>query len=88
MLIVALVLSSLISVYSLLLVARGLLSWTNYSRDSKVYEICFIMTEPLLRPIRDFLFRCETFRSCPIDFSSLILIILLGIASRLLFLFV
>ena len=88
MLIVALVLSSLISVYSLLLVARSLLSWTNYSRDSKVYEICFIMTEPLLRPIRDFLFRYETFRSCPIDFSSLILIILLGIASRLLFLFV
>ena len=88
MLIVAVVLSSLISVYSLLLLARGLLSWTNYSRDSKVYEICFIMTEPLLRPIRDFLFRFEVFRSMPIDFSSLILIILLSIASRLLFLFV
>ena len=88
MLIVAVVLSSLISVYSLLLLARGLLSWTDYSRDSKVYEICFIMTEPLLRPIRDFLFRYETFRSCPIDFSSLILIILLSIVSRLLFLFV
>ena len=88
MYIFAVVISSLISIYSLMLVARGLLSWTNYSRDSKVYEICFIMTEPLLRPIRDFLFRYEVFRSCPIDFSSLILIILLSIASRLLFLFV
>ena len=81
-------LSSLISVYSLLLLARGLLSWTNYSRDSKVYEICFIMTEPILRPIRDFLFRFEVFRTCPIDFSSLVLIILLSVLSRVLFLFV
>ncbi|MBQ8344098.1 MAG: YggT family protein [Clostridia bacterium] len=88
MLIVAVVLSSLISVYSLLLLARGLLSWTNYSRDSKVYEICFIMTEPILRPIRDFLFRFEVFRTCPIDFSSLVLIILLSVLSRVLFLFV
>ena len=78
-------LSSLISIYELILCARAICSWVPYFQESRVYDFAFTVTEPVLRPIRDFLFRFDIFRRCPIDFSCLLLFLLLGGASRLLF---
>ena len=87
MYIVAATVSTLTSAYSLIILLRCLLSWFEYTRESKAYEICYIMTEPILAPIRDFLYRFEALRSCPIDFAPWIFIIILNAISRLLFLF-
>jgi uncharacterized protein YggT (Ycf19 family) len=74
---------SLISIYELILCARAICSWVPYFQESKLYEFAFMLTEPVLRPIRDFLFRFDVFRRCPIDFSTLILFISLSVISRL-----
>ena len=85
---VAVTFSTLCSAYSLIVLLRCLLSWFDYSRSSKAFEICFVMTEPILAPIRDFLHRFEVLRSCPIDLAPWVFILLLDALSGLLFLFV
>ena len=77
---------SLISLFELVLVARAIFSWLPSLHDTKVYELVYRLTEPLLQPIRDFLFRFDFFRRLPIDFSMLILFLLTGAFSRLLLL--
>ncbi|MBQ8392418.1 MAG: YggT family protein [Clostridia bacterium] len=84
MLIFVSVILSLVSVYELILVARAICSWVPYFQESRVYEFAFMLTEPVLRPIRDFLLRFDIFRRCPIDFSMIFLFILMSIGSRLL----
>ena len=74
---------SLISIYELILCARAICSWVPYFQESRVYEFSFMLTEPVLRPIRDFLFRFDVFRRCPIDLSMLFLFFALGGISRL-----
>lgn len=79
---------TLISIYEAILVVRAICSWVPYFQESRVYEFAFKLTEPVLYPIRSFLFRFEFFKRFPIDFSMLILFLLLGGFSRLILLLV
>ena len=42
---------SLISLFELVLVARAIFSWLPSLHDTKVYELVYRLTEPLLQPI-------------------------------------
>ena len=77
------ILFTLISLYELVLVVRAICSWIPYFQESRVYELAYKLTEPVLYPIRNFLFRFDFFKRFPIDFSMLILFLLLGGFSRL-----
>lgn len=75
---------SAISIYELILLIRAVISWIPSLQDTRVYEIAYRLTEPLLLPIRKFLYRFEFMRRFPIDFSMIVLILLMGAFSRLL----
>ncbi len=77
-------------VYFLLLLVRVIFSWVRVRRPHRVLRaverMCFAATEPLLRPIRNALFRYQ--RGVPVDFSpiiaGLIIIVVRNLLVRLL----
>lgn len=79
-----LVIYCLLSAFELLLFVRAICSWVSYFRESRVYSFAYKLTEPILRPVRDALFRIEWVRRCPIDLSFLLVVIITSIASSLL----
>ncbi|MCD4817603.1 MAG: YggT family protein [Candidatus Cloacimonetes bacterium] len=71
---------ALIQVYSLLIIIRVVISWINIPRDNIFYEILFNLTEPVLGAVRRQL--SGFFPNMMIDFSPMIVIILLEIISN------
>ena len=72
-------------VYYVLLFIRIIFSWLNIRRPHpivmQVQRIAYAATEPLLRPIRNFLARYQ--RGMPIDFSPLVAWLLIEVFLRL-----
>ncbi|MBO5313254.1 MAG: YggT family protein [Clostridia bacterium] len=73
-----LVLYYLLAIYDLFFWVRAICSWVPSFRESKVYYISYKLTEPILRPVRDLLFRMEFARRCPIDLSFLAVVLILS----------
>ena len=65
-----------IEVYSYIVLASVLISWVGLSRDHPVVEVLDTFTEPLLKPIRNFMPDMGG-----MDFSPIVLIVLLNILS-------
>lgn len=86
--ILIIVIYSILSAYELLFFVRAICSWVPYFRDSRVYEFSYKLTEPILRPVRDAMFRIDWIRRCPIDLSFLVVVILLSAVSNLLLFFI
>ena len=74
-------LNTLLYVFDLLLLVRAVCSWVPSFRESVVYRYAYIITEPVLRPIRDLLYRAEWARRCPIDLSFLVVILIVNLLS-------
>lgn len=66
-------------VYIFILFARVLCSWIRVNPFSKIYQFIFSLTEPLLLPIRRLMPK-----TMMLDFSPMILMVLIIIAQRLL----
>lgn len=72
-----------VQIYSFIVLARVLLTWfPNVDPYNPIVRFLFDVTEPALRPIRDFL-RQQFPNTGPIDFSPLVLLLLLTVLSRL-----
>lgn len=69
------------ALYALILV-RVVFSWVRPRRMPRVLRwiehVTFVTTEPMLRPVRNLLFRYQ--RGSPIDFSPLVLYLLIELA--------
>lgn len=65
-------------VFDLLLIVRAICSWVDSFRQSMVYRFAFTVTEPILRPVRDLLFKIEWVRRCPLDLSFLAVVLLVN----------
>ncbi|HMI89051.1 MAG TPA: YggT family protein [Polyangiaceae bacterium] len=69
----------ILDIYTLVILASVILSWTGLAYDHPLVRIARTLTEPMLRPIR---------RVLPvvggIDFSPMILLVLIGFLRRLL----
>lgn len=77
---IRLILSYILSIYSLILLARVLLTWfPNIDRYNPIIKFLFDVTEPVLAPIRNALPRTMGF-----DFSPLIVFLLISVIQRLL----
>ena len=61
-----------------------LAGWFIRNRDNKIYRFFAKIAEPPLYPIRLILHRFEYFRNSPIDFSPLVMYLLLHLLVRLL----
>ena len=70
--------------YYLLLIVRSVMSWLRTPSYAspwlRLWNFVYSATEPLLRPIRRLLLRLS--RGAPLDFSPLVLILLLSVVER------
>ena len=63
---------------------RAILSWFPVNDDNLLSRIAFVVTEPIIAPIRKLLDRLGWFRNLPIDMSFLVAVLLLSLVSGLL----
>lgn len=73
-----------LSIFQTVLIVRAILSWIPPVRRSRFFWFLDKITEPFLRPIRQILFKISWLRQIPIDFSSLILFIIIDFAIMML----
>jgi len=73
------IINSLLQVYIYIIIIRALVSWFSPNPDNSFWRFLCELTEPPLQKIRDFLPR-----NLMIDFSPIILIILISFLQRLL----
>ena len=69
-------LSLLINGFDLLLLANAICSWVPEWRMSKVYIYSSRIIDPILQPIRKFMWRFDFARRCPIDLSFIVLVLI------------
>lgn len=67
-------------IYEMVLLARVLMSWIHPEPDHSVWKILWMLTEPILAPIR----RALPIGGMGMDFSPIIVFLLLGVVERVL----
>ncbi len=67
----------LVNLYTLVILARVLMSWVNIDPYSPLARVIFDLTEPVLAPVRNLLPPAGGF-----DFSPIIVIILLSVLTQ------
>ena len=72
-------LSAILRVYELLFIVRALLSWFPGANTGGVGEFLYAVTEPILAPIREVLWKIPFLQGIPIDFSVLVAYILIDV---------
>ena len=69
----------LFRLFELFLLGRVIISWLPLDYSIPIVRFLYTFTEPILAPIRNFLFRFRFFQSLPIDFSPLLAYLLIDI---------
>ena len=69
--------SLLIDMFCLIMLVRAIFSWFPTENEGKLQRIVFHMTEPIINPVRKFLWRMGWFQGFPIDMSFMITYLLL-----------
>lgn len=75
----------LLNLLQWLLVFRALISWFPQVQASRIGEMLYAVTEPMIAPCRSFLGRFRSLRTMPFDFSTLLAFFLLAMAQSLLY---
>ena len=73
------ILFALINVYELILIARALISWFPIAPDNPIVSFLYTVTEPVLEPVRKLLFKIPALQNIPIDFSIIVVFMLLSV---------
>jgi len=71
-----------LSIFEFALLARVLISWLPVSRDNKLIDLLYTVTEPVLAPIRNMLSRSSLMKNSMLsmmDFSPIVAFILIGL---------
>ncbi len=80
-----LLIAQAVQIYMILIIIRAILSWIQIRPAGeffKIYLFIIQITEPVMRPVREFLHRI--FPASPVDFSPIIVIIVLNILKNIL----
>ena len=72
------------SLLDVLIILRVVASWVPRVRDVWIFRLAYTITEPMLVPFRNWLYRYDFARRCPLDLSFIALYISLGAAQTLL----
>lgn len=78
---------ALIYVIELCMLIRAILSWFPISDDNPILNFVYMVTEPVVAPVRRLFERLNWFQNLPIDISFLVAYLLLMLVSSLLPLF-
>lgn len=76
---IAAIITLIFELYSLVILARVLMSWVNLDPSSQLARVIYDLTEPVLAPVRNLLPP-----AAGLDFSPIIVIILLQVVSSML----
>lgn len=79
--------SMVLFIYEWILVARVLMSWLPVSRDNKLVDLLYAITEPVLSPIRNMISKSSFFNNSMLsmfDFSPIIAFLLIGVIRNIL----
>ncbi len=68
-----------------LLVFRALVSWFPQIQASRIGELLYMLTEPMVAPCRRLLSRFQALNTMPLDFSPLLAFFILIVVQRLLY---
>ena len=82
--VIAGILAKLLDLELLLLLIRALMSWVMPDERSRVWQVVYGLTEPLIAPIRSILSRFSFVQACPIDLSYLAAYLMLQIIRNML----
>ncbi len=80
-----LLIAQAVQIYMFLIIIRAVLSWIQINPAGdffKVYLFIIQITEPVMRPVRDFLHKI--FPASPVDFSPIIVIVILNMLKNIL----
>jgi uncharacterized protein YggT (Ycf19 family) len=66
------------------MIATAIVSWIPPLRDSKVGYFLYSCTEPIIRPVRELIYKIPGADSLPIDLSFLAVYLLLSIVESIL----
>lgn len=77
--------SALVTVIELCFLVRAVLSWLPIGDDNPILKFVFMVTEPIIMPIRALFERLGWFQNMPIDISFLVAYLLLIALSGALF---
>ncbi len=69
--------------YEVVIIARALISWFSPNPNNQLYRFLIRITEPIMRPIRETLFRLIP--NIGIDFSPLVIILIIQFLRNMLF---
>ena len=78
-------LAQVVKIYMYLIIFRAVLSWIQINPTGqffKIYLFVIQITEPVMRPVREFLHKI--FPTSPIDFSPIIVIVVLNMVFNIL----
>ncbi|MEG2377496.1 MAG: YggT family protein [Clostridia bacterium] len=74
---------AVVYVYELVLIARAISSWLPINPDNQIMSLLYTITEPVLMPVRSLLQRIPMLANFPIDFSIIVVFMLLAIIRAL-----
>ena len=75
---------SIVSAFDICMIIRVICSWIFTLRETKLFEFVYILTEPVIKPVRDWLYRFDSIRTFPLDLSFLVVFIMVNILESLL----
>ncbi len=80
---VARIVSALLLILEIAMIVRAVISWIPTLDGQAWTDIIYIITDPVVVPVRAFFERFEIFRNSPIDFSFIIAWLLLCVVQTL-----
>ncbi len=77
------VVAKLIEIELILLLVSAVMSWVMPDETNGFYRIVHALTDPVIAPIRNVLWRFRFVAQCPIDLSFLVTVLLLNVVLAL-----
>lgn len=71
----------MLDVISIAMLARAVLSWFSMGEQTKIGTFLYVVTEPVIQPIRNLCARFGWFQGLPLDMPFLISVVLLSLVS-------
>lgn len=81
-----LILSAIIWLFRVIryaIIARALISWFPIPRDNQIIRFLYLMTDPILEPVRALIAKSAVGRNLMVDFSPVVAFLLLSVLENI-----
>lgn len=74
----------MLTVMQFMMFGRAIMSWFAQDDENKIARFLFVVTEPVVAPVRAFISKIEYFNRFPVDISFIVTILMLMIVRMIL----